>query len=120
MATKQLRAPIPTRDRLYQYVPVMTALSAIPNDQLQLNVYFAWAFEVEDSFWYSAMRASVQRLVAVAKQEGIYVDTRYPNYAATGTSPELLYGVANAGRLNSIRNQVDPSKVMDLAGGFNI
>ena len=66
------------------------------------------------------MRASVQRLVDVAKQEGIYVDTRYPNYAATGTSAELLYGVANARKLSSIRNQIDPNKVMDLAGGFDI
>jgi hypothetical protein len=97
-----------------------TMLPAASNEHLQLNVYFAWAFDTEDSFWYSAMRESVQRLVGVAKQEGIYVDSKYPNYAATGTPAELLYGVANARRLRSIRNQIDPDKVMELAGGFSI
>lgn len=115
-----LTAPIRTVGRHYQYVSIVATLSAIANDILQLNVYFAWAFEIEDSFWYSAMRASVQRLVDVAKQEGIYVDTKYPNYAATGTPAESLYGTANARRLGSIRNQIDPARVMDLAGGFDI
>jgi hypothetical protein len=56
----------------------------------------------------------------VAKDEGIYVDTKYPNYAVTGTSAESLYGAQNAARLKSIRDAVDEKKVMNLAGGFNI
>ena len=56
----------------------------------------------------------------MARQEGIYVDTRYPNYAATGTSAELLYGAANLKRLSDIRNQIDPDRVMGLASGFDI
>jgi hypothetical protein len=66
------------------------------------------------------MRSSVERLVHVAKDEGIYVDTKYPNYAVTGTSAESLYGAQNAARLKSIRDAVDEKKVMNLAGGFNI
>ena len=112
--------PIRTLSRRYQFVATTPVFPAAANDHLQLNVYFAWALEVEDSFWYSAMRASVQRLVEVAKQEGIYVDTRYPNYAATGTSAALLYGLANARRLSSIRDQIDPDRAMNLAGGFDI
>ena len=55
------------------------------------------------------MRDSVQRLVDVAKSEGIYVEVKYPNYAVTGTSSEQLYGSANANRLKKIRKQVSSS-----------
>ena len=66
------------------------------------------------------MRASVRRLVAVAKSEGIYVNTRYPNYAVTETTSELLYGPVNAKRLRAIRDRIDPDRIMELAGGFNL
>ena len=56
----------------------------------------------------------------MAKDEGIYVETKYPNYAATGTSAESLYGAQNAARLKSIRDAIDQNKVMNLAGGFSI
>ena len=66
------------------------------------------------------MRSSVERLIQVAKNEGIFVETKYPNYAVTGTPAETLYGGQNAARLRSIRDAVDPRKVMNLAGGFSI
>lgn len=52
--------------------------------------------------------------------EGVYVDTRYPNYAVTGTPSDLLYGSTNSQRLSAIRDQIDPNGVMELAGGFDI
>jgi len=96
--------------------------SAYPHSTspLPLNVYFAWLLDIEDSFWYDTMRSSVERLIQVAKDEGIYVETKYPNYAVTGTSAESLYGGQNVARLRSIRDAVDKNKVMNLAGGFSI
>jgi len=68
------------------------------------------------------MRGSVNRLRQVAIDEGIYKSdfTQYPNYSITNTTAEDLYGAANTQRLREIREQVDPDRVMDLAGGFDL
>ncbi|KAF4539443.1 FAD linked oxidase [Lasiodiplodia theobromae] len=97
--------------------------SAYPhtNSPLPLNMDFAWLSSDDDEYWYNAMRSSVNRLKDVAMQEGIHSNfTTYPNYAITNTTAEELYGTQNAARLRSIRNQVDPDRVMELAGGFSI
>jgi FAD/FMN-containing dehydrogenase len=66
------------------------------------------------------MEASVSRLKAVAISEGIYSDNlaAYPNYAITNTTVEQLYGATNVARLRSIKVEVDPTGIMELAGGF--
>ncbi|KAF9639259.1 FAD linked oxidase [Lasiodiplodia theobromae] len=97
--------------------------SAYPhtNSPLPLNMDFAWLSSDDDEYWYNAMRSSVNRLKDIAMQEGIHSNfTTYPNYAITNTTAEELYGTQNAARLRSIRNQVDPDRVMELAGGFSI
>ena len=67
------------------------------------------------------MRTTVNTLRDVAIQEGIYRSdyTKYPNYAITGTTAQELYG-KNAARLSAIRRQVDPTGIMELAGGFSL
>lgn len=88
----------------------------------QLNLYFAWALPTDDEFWYNAMRTSVENLKNAAIAEGIYQPdfTAYPNYSISNTTAEELYGAQNTARLRSIRSQVDPGNVMELAGGFTI
>jgi hypothetical protein len=68
------------------------------------------------------MRQSIATLKQVAIAEGIYQETfpEYPNYALAGTTAEDLYGSQNAARLRAIRDQIDPDRIMDLAGGFDI
>jgi FAD/FMN-containing dehydrogenase len=85
-------------------------------------LYFAWTNPADDDWWYARMRESTQKLKQIAIEEGIYRDTytAYPNYAISGTTAEELYGNQNAARLRTIRNQIDPDRVMDLAGGFSI
>lgn len=65
---------------------------------------------------------AISELREVAIQEGIFDASSavYPNYAIAGTTPEVLYGPANAARLRSIKASVDPNNVMNLAGGFDI
>ncbi|KAL1630403.1 hypothetical protein SLS56_004930 [Neofusicoccum ribis] len=96
-------------------------LAAVKNET-DLNLYVAWMSSDDDQFWYDAMRSSVQNLKNVAIEEGIYSSdfTAYPNYAISNTTAEELYGAKNAARLSSIRSQVDPDGVMQLAGGFSI
>lgn len=58
----------------------------------------------------------------MAIEEGIYRDSfvAYSNYALADTSAEELYGATNAARLRAIRDQIDPDRIMDLAGGYDI
>ncbi|KAK3313645.1 hypothetical protein B0H66DRAFT_629614 [Apodospora peruviana] len=100
--------------------------SAYPHESspLPLNLYFAWVLESEDEWWHNKMRESIATLRQVAIEEGIYTDSThfpsYPNYAITGTPAEELYGPRNAARLRVIRDRVDPDRIMELAGGFEI
>ena len=97
--------------------------SAYPHarSQLPLNLYFSWMSPSEDTFWRGKLQESVDRLTAVAKQEGIWEAdlTTYPNYALSTYGGEQLYG-SNVGRLRAIKQSVDPDGVMELSGGFTI
>ena len=68
------------------------------------------------------MISTVEGLKEVAIEEGIFNQdfTAYPNYAISNTSVEALYGPGNAARLRAIKQQVDPSNIMGLAGGFDV
>lgn len=81
-----------------------------------------WTNPAEDEWWHARMRQTTDRLKQVAIEDGIYRDTytRYPNYAISGTTAEELYGPQNAARLRAIRDQIDPDRIMDLVGGFQI
>jgi hypothetical protein len=98
--------------------------SAYPHasSPLPLNIYFAWIGAENDQYWYNAIHASTSHLKQVAINEGIYPSdsTAYPNYAVSGISATDLYDAANAARLASVRQQIDPNSVMEPAGGFPI
>lgn len=98
--------------------------SAFPhaNSPLPLNLYFSWSLAADDSFWLAAIAQSIAHLTEVAKTEGIYSKDlyAYPNYAVSTLSSQQLYGASNLARLRKIQNQVDPNRVMELAGGFTL
>lgn len=87
-----------------------------------LDLYFAWANPAEDDWWNARIRQLVATLKQVARDEGIYQDDfpDYSNYALPDTTAVKLYGAQNAARLAAIRDQIDPDRVMELAGGFQI
>ncbi|KAH8912102.1 FAD-binding domain-containing protein [Coniochaeta sp. PMI_546] len=97
--------------------------SAYPHGKspLPLNLYFAWTSPADDEYWHAVMKESVTRLKQVATAQGIYDPefTVYPNYAVTNTTAEELYG-ENTKRLREIKERIDPNRIMDLAGGFDI
>ncbi|KAK3994292.1 bifunctional solanapyrone synthase [Cladorrhinum sp. PSN332] len=96
--------------------------SAYPHadSPLPLNLYFAWADPLDDQFWHDTMRQALDTLKQVAISEGIWRDTftAYPNYAINSNTAEDVYGAANTARLRAIKAQIDPTGIMDLAGGF--
>lgn len=89
---------------------------------MQLNLYFSWIEEDDDDFWISTLQSVYDELKGVAMAEGIYNDNAvlYPNYAPQDATAEQLYSPSGAARLRSIRQSVDPTRIMDLAGGFTI
>lgn len=85
-----------------------------------MDVTLAWKRPEDDHFFHAALKASIGRLKEVAIAEGIYDEgfTLYPNYATWDTTAEELYGKTNAARLRVIQDEIDPDRVMYLAGGF--
>lgn len=98
--------------------------SAYPHSEspLPLFLFFTWALPSEDSYWQTQMAASVELLIGVAKQEGIYnpASTAYPNYALASFTGDRLYGPKNAARLRAIQKGVDPDGIMYQSGGFQL
>ncbi|KAM0791645.1 hypothetical protein ACM66B_006081 [Microbotryomycetes sp. NB124-2] len=89
---------------------------------LPLNLYFSWSNPLEDNFWRNEMKKSAELLLDIARKEGQAVDPqiRYPNYALADTPLVELYGQDNLARLKQIKQKYDPTRVMDLTGGFKI
>jgi hypothetical protein len=54
---------------------------------------------------------------AVADGQNVSHASVYSNYALFSTPLEDMFG-ANLPRLRKIKNEIDPEKVIDLAGGF--
>jgi hypothetical protein len=85
-------------------------------------LFTTWNLASDDDFWYNATKTAIANIKQVAVQEGLFKDsfTAYPNYAIAGTTAQQLYGASNAARLRTIKNSIDPDRVMELAGGFDI
>ncbi|ROW05742.1 hypothetical protein VMCG_05184 [Cytospora schulzeri] len=98
--------------------------SAYPHSDspLPISLFTTWNLASDDDYWYDATKTAIQNIKDVAVEEGLFKDsfTAYPNYAIAGTTAEELYGTANAARLKTIKNSIDPTRVMELAGGFDI
>jgi hypothetical protein len=93
----------PTRDITYQ----------------PFNIFFSYALDLLDEVIFSAIRESADRIrdVAIADGQDIRNAPLYPNYAIFDTPLEDMYG-GNVGRLQALKQNVDPSNVMGLAGGW--
>ncbi|KAG6839526.1 hypothetical protein C0991_001860 [Blastosporella zonata] len=83
------------------------------------NIYFAWALEISDHEFREAARQSAAQIKSVALAEGQDISDlgTYPNYAIYDTPLNGLYG-DNVAKLQALKETVDPTNVMGLAGGF--
>jgi hypothetical protein len=86
---------------------------------LPVNVYYAWQSSLFDDNFYTAIQNSTSYLNALGQSEGQNLDDGfvYGNYAIFSTPLSSIYK-DNVDRLKAIKQQVDPSNVMDLAGGW--
>ena len=89
-------------------------------------VWLGWNKSSEDAIIQKAARESSARIAAKAVTLGqkqaapTYLDTSiYPNYAATWTTAEQLYG-SNLPLLQQLKKKYDPTNVMGLTGGVKI
>ena len=93
----------PSRDKVY----------------LPLDIFFAWHGQILDRKSFHDIKQSAARIRDAAIKEGqdIVDAPLYPNYALFDTPLHQMYG-DNVERLRALRHRVDPSKVMNMAGGF--
>jgi len=97
--------------------------SAWPTDRSSvhypINIAFAWFESQHDTAVYDALRQTVAQIRADAEAEGQEVEeaSLYPNLAVIDTPLERLYG-KNLKKLRELRERYDPSRVMDLTGGW--
>ncbi len=93
----------PTRDIAYQ----------------PLDIVFAFALESLEDVVFSSITESAERIrdAAIADDQDISNAPLYPNTAIFSTPLEDMYG-RNIDRLRALKQVVDPSNVMGLAGGW--
>ncbi|KAH8112912.1 FAD-binding domain-containing protein [Phellopilus nigrolimitatus] len=86
---------------------------------LPLNIYYAWVLETGDAYFHDAIVQSAATITAAADAQGqdIADAALYGNYAVNGTAVSRIYE-GNLDRLQTIRAQYDPDRVMALAGGW--
>ncbi|KAI0825986.1 FAD dependent oxidoreductase [Irpex lacteus] len=86
---------------------------------LPLNLYYAWSFPAGDDTIRDAIVQSAEQITKVAVSEGQDIANAplYSNYAIDSTSKDRIFG-DNLPLLKSLKAQLDPNGVMDLAGGW--
>ncbi|KAG6333932.1 hypothetical protein ID866_5154 [Astraeus odoratus] len=100
-----------------------TSSSAYPGSRelavYPLNLYFGWWTSAADEKMQNAIRTTASTLYNKAIQLGQNISGAplYNNYAIFDTPLESMYG-ENLQALQQIKNIVDPTNVMGLAGGF--
>ena len=84
-----------------------------------LNIYFSWASPSTDELMHDAIQTSAERLYnrAIELGQSIPGAPLYNNYAIFDMSLENIYG-ENLQHLKLIKQEIDPSNIMGLAGGF--
>lgn len=82
-------------------------------------IYYAWSSPDSDKLVNTVLQQSTRHLTNVALGEGqdIAETPLYNNYALYSKPAEVMYE-RNLGRLRWVREEYDPRRVMDLAGGW--
>ena len=80
---------------------------------------FAFALDSLEDIVFSSITESAERIrdAAIADDQDISNAPLYPNTAIFSTPLENMYG-GNVARLEALKQVVDPSNVMGLAGGW--
>lgn len=87
---------------------------------MPICIYYAWYLERDDLFFQQAMKQSKAKLLDLAQRQGQKMEsfTSYPNYAWDQTPLQNIYGEKNLQRLQELRKEYDPDKIMSHTGHF--
>ena len=103
------------------YLSHDSASSAYPADRTYgfspSLIWFVWEDPAQDAVFHSAVKQSAEQIRQVALREGQDVGKKFPSLAVYDTPLEDIYG-GNVPRLQALKQRVDPTNVMGLAGGF--
>ncbi|KJA17160.1 hypothetical protein HYPSUDRAFT_46688 [Hypholoma sublateritium FD-334 SS-4] len=106
---------------IYSHNSIKTAFPPVRNISFQpFNIAYQWNSSTFDDEFHAIVVASQARLInaQIALGQKNLVDVPYyPNYAVAGTPLEKMYG-ANIPALVELKQRVDPTNVMGLAGGW--
>ncbi|KAI0071682.1 FAD-binding domain-containing protein [Panus rudis PR-1116 ss-1] len=85
------------------------------------SIYLTWTNPRYDDIMANAIRASAAHLTQVAMDEGqdLTNASPYGNYAIFVTPVDEIFG-QNLARMRRIKDNYDPQRVMDLAGGWKV
>ncbi|KAF8724704.1 hypothetical protein AX14_008667 [Amanita brunnescens Koide BX004] len=85
------------------------------------NIFFSWSLDVLDDVVFNSIKETANRIRNAAIEDGQDIANAplYPNYAIFDTPLENMYG-GNVDRLKALKQAVDPSNVMGLAGGWKL
>ncbi|KAJ7581441.1 FAD dependent oxidoreductase [Mycena floridula] len=86
---------------------------------LPTNLFFGWSDAAFDSIFLDAIKQSTATILNSAVAEGqleVASAPLYPNYAQADTSLQQMYA-ENVPALKALKKRVDPSGIMNLAGG---
>ena len=93
----------PTRDNVYS----------------PLFMFYAWPGALLDDSLINGIKESAKNIrdAAITEGQDIKDAPLYPNYATFDTPLKEMYG-DNVGELMLLKQRVDPTNIMGLAGGF--
>lgn len=106
---------------IYSHNPIKTAFPPARNIPFQpFNIAYQWNSSTFDDDFHATAVASQAHLINAQislGQKNLANTPYYPNYAITGTPLEKMYG-ANIPALVELKQRVDPTNIMGLAGGW--
>ena len=106
---------------IYSHSSIRTAFPPMRNIPFQpFNIAYQWNSSAFDDDFHATAVASQARLINAQislGQKGLANVPFYPNYAIAGTPLEKMYG-ANIPALVELKQRIDPTDIMGLAGGW--
>ncbi|OAF99199.1 oxidoreductase FAD-binding protein [Paraphaeosphaeria sporulosa] len=97
-------------------------LGRFEDDLINLLFTVIWPDPLNNQMVYDRMRTLENALIGLAKDNGIYNEWVYLNYASQWQNPITAYGASEVAFLKSVSKQYDPQGIFQKAvpGGFKL
>ncbi|KAJ4355656.1 uncharacterized protein N0V89_003676 [Didymosphaeria variabile] len=97
-------------------------LGRFQDDLINLLFTIIWPNPLDNERVYARMRTLEDDLIALAKDQGVYNEWVYLNYASQWQDPIAAYGASEVSFLKSVSKEYDPQGISQKAvpGGFKL